>query len=200
MNYVDELIPDLLFQAPDVSDVALRRSLKLAAQDFFKLSDLWQQELAPLMLFESLGRYVPRTPPGTRISRVEWVKVDGRDLQALDREDIAENRGPGYHITNDAPHKFLVTDRVPRGDVRISAYLYPTPATDELPDWLVHDFRTAITNSALARIYGAPGSPWFDPNLAMLLTNQVQANVLQGKRLINNRKESKPRTVRYGGY
>lgn len=200
MNYVDELLPDLLYQAPDASDAALRRALQLAAQDFFRLSDLWRQELPPLMLFDGLGCYGLRTPEGTRISRVDWVNVDGHALDALDLDDIAENRERGYHITNDNPHRFLVTDRVARGYVRLSVYLYPTPETEELPDWLLNDFRTALVNSALARIYGAPGSPWFDPNLASLLANQVQADVLQGKRLINNRKESKPRTVRYGGY
>ena len=43
MDYIKELLPELLFQAPDVSDTALRRALQLGAQDLFLNSDLWVQ-------------------------------------------------------------------------------------------------------------------------------------------------------------
>lgn len=199
MNYVDELLPDMLLQAPDVSDVALRRALQLAAQDMFREADIWVHEFQ-FSLFEGIDQYQLPIPTGTRIARVEWVQIDKRDLKPLDLEDIAEGREKGYHITNDEPHLLLVTEHVERVDGRASVRLYPTPATTELPDWLVHDFRTAIVNSGLARIYGAPGSPWFDPNLATLLVSQVGQQVLKGKRLVDNRKRGKNRTVRYGGY
>jgi hypothetical protein len=199
MNYVNELLPDMLFQAPDLSDAALTRALQLGVQDLFRESDLWVQELPPIALFSNLDRYLLRLPKGTRVAKIEWVKLDNEELQGLDREDIVEDREVGYHLTNDEPHQLLVTPKTPRGNLRVMVRLYPTPATTEIPDWLVHDFRTAMVNAGLVKVYGQPGSPWFDPNLAQLLAVQIDAMVLRGKRLVNNRKQGRPRTVRYGG-
>lgn len=199
MNYVNELLPDVMFQATDVSDVAARRALQLGVQDLLREGDLWVEKLPPMVLFSNLDQYLPRLPKGTRIARVDWVTLENSPLDALEREDITQNRQAGYHITNDEPHRLLVTEKTPRGRIEAMVHLYPTPATEELPDWIVHDFRTALVNAALVKIYGVPGSAWFDPNLAQWFATQIETAVLNGKRLIANRKRGKPRTVRYGG-
>ena len=199
MDFVEELLPELMFQAADVSDTALRRALRLGAQDLLINSDLWVQELSPISLYANLQRYTMRLPTSTRISRVEWVKLDGQPLEPLELEDIAENDEIGFHITNDHPHQLVVTDKTPRGQIRMAVRLYPTNTATDLPEWLVQDFRTALVNSALIKVYGMPGSPWFDPNLAQLLGSQVQSAILNGQRLISNRKRGRRRVVRYGG-
>lgn len=200
MNYVDELLPDLLLQAPDVSDTALRRALQLAAQDYFRESEVWRPEFEPVLTFGGVNRYDMMLPTGTRIARILWVHMEDRTLEPLDDEAIARDAEEGYMVANADPHEIVLTTRTPRGYLKFGAALYPTPATEELPEWLIHDFRSPLVSAALARIYGSPGSPWFDPALAQQLAVAVTDSVIRHKRLSANRKTGTRRTVRYGGY
>lgn len=200
MNYITELLPDMQINAPGATPTLHTRMLRLGVQDFLRESEVWLHELPVIYSVEGVDRYALPLPKHTRIARVGWAKLDGRDLTPIEAEDVAENRAPGYLITNDEPHQLRVSERTKRGEIKVSVTLYPTLALDELPDWLIHDFRTALVSSGLYKLYSAPGSPEYDLNFAQYHAAQVEQVILRGKRITSNRKTGTHRTVRYGGY
>jgi len=174
---LEDLLPETrpgLSQLPDVSLVA---ALRRGAQRFLRESQVWADDLDPIVLVAGRATYPLQLPDGARVERVLVVKVNGRevDVQArirdLRRLPDAEGLPQAWAVFDSQDEQVIGFDRIPRvtdagAVVAIHASLAPTNDATELPDWIVNDWHDGIVAGARAELFGQRGTPHYDPDAA----------------------------------
>lgn len=199
MNYVEALLPDVMFRASDVPDTILRSAIRDGVREFLRESEVWRPEIEPVYTFGDINRFEIFLPWSARIARVYWVRVENRELDFLDTSEFEADQTEGCLISNHHPHELMLTSVTPRGWVTLAAALTPNADEDCMPEHLIHDFKDPLVASALLRIYGMPGNGWFSEEIAGYYQATLRNALLRGKRLVNNRRKEQRRTVKYGG-
>lgn len=199
MDYVEDLLPDVMFRAPDVPDTILRQTIRDAAYDFLQTSEVWRETAQPVFTFNEVDTYEIYFDWDVRIVRLHSVMIDDRPMRTVEVDELSGSRGDAVSVSNDDPHRLLMGPHARRGWAIINASIAPNRGQIDLPDHLIRDFRDGFISAALARIYAMPGSGWFDLDVAQIYRGATESAALRGKRLVNNRRKETRRTVRYGG-
>ena len=199
MDYVDDLLPDVMFRAPDVPDTILRQMIRDGAYDFLQTSEVWRETAQPVFTFDGVDSYEFFFDCDVRIVRLHSIVIDDHEIPTAEIDELGLQKGDVAFVTNDDPHRLLLGPHTRRGWAIINASIAPNRSQRDLPHHLIRDFRDAFISAALARIYAMPGSGWFDAEVARLYQDSVAGASLRGKRLVNNRRKETRRVVKYGG-
>jgi hypothetical protein len=172
MKSFDELLPNILQYAPGCAVPAAYVAIREAATEFCERTRLWRYA-DDFDMTEDDAEGIS-TPYGSVLHEIELVQFDGDDLGArtvswLDAFERGWRTGgltgkPQY-VTQTEPNTLRVVP-FQAGHVNIFVWLKPSVDAEELPDFLIDQYRETIAHGALARILAVPSKPYSNPQLA----------------------------------
>jgi len=102
------------------------------------------------------------TQKWARLRRVSYDELD----QSLIDEAPTDRSVP--NVISQANFNTVILAPRAEGTLRIITFLKPSPAADQLPDYLVDNFAVELADGALSHILMLPGQPYTNPNLGAL--------------------------------
>lgn len=172
MKSFDELLPNILPYAPGCAIPAAYVAIREAAAEFCERTRLWRHA-DDFDITEDDAEGIT-TPYGSVLHEIELVQFDGCDLgprttQWLDAFEHGWRAGtltgkPQY-VTQTDPNTLRVVPHQ-TGHVNLFLILKPSIDAEELPDFLIDQYREAIAHGALSRLLAVPGKPYSNPQLA----------------------------------
>lgn len=172
MKPLDDFLPGIRPYAPGVADPTAYFGIRQAAIEFCEKTRLWRFDDTFTIAADDCEQLL--APSGAVIHEVEALSFNGYPLKPKTPDWLDEHRnGWREGLLSGAPEYFTQTAMntvtlVPRasGTVSLSLWLKPAQDCDELPDFMVEQFRELIAHGALGRI--------------LLIPNQSFSNVEMG--------------------
>lgn len=183
MKPLDDLLPSISLFAPGAAIPAVYFAIRQAAIEFCERTKLWRFEDE----FEAVSTDDDQilAPADAVIHEIEEVRFEGQKLAPKTTRWLDDNCSgwrestytgtPGY-VTQTEPN---VLRLVPRGDgtVSLSVWLKPSQDADELPDFIVDQYREVIAHGALARLLLIPNQSFTSHELGIAFGGAFQAKL-----------------------
>jgi hypothetical protein len=185
---LSELHPRVAIEVPGAPAFAVVGATNEAAADFLRRSRAWRVAFGPMPFLHWQSVYKIALPLDTILAEPTEVRIDGSLLRSenfwgasTDEIEVAEGLY-GNQLS---------------GQVAVTL----TTSATEVPDQVGYEFADAIASGALSRLLRIPGVEWSNPQLAMTyVAGYEEAIDRAATRVANGFKQSRTRTVRYGGY
>lgn len=174
-EFHDLLLPEL----PGCTVAMVNKHLREVACDFCERTATWRQTLTAVDTVAAQATYTLATPAESQLVRVAEVTVNGlllwrRDLrERADRSEVRPKYDldePPFELSAGLATITLDRDEIPTASVTgglvVVAVLKPTEAANNLPDFLLTEYRDAIRLGTLSRLMRMK-KPWGDRPLAM---------------------------------
>lgn len=205
MRYVDELLPEALLGAPGCPETVVERMLRMAARDFYSISQSWRLTTDVIPVPAGRRDVELDLPEHTSPARLFWVRLDDEPLAALSERNLPPEREgtpTGYAVLPCG--RTLRLDRLPQANYRrngLVAHLavMPTVQLDELDDELFYAHRDGILNAAIGRLMVMPNVLWSNPGQARNHLGLFGEAVQRARREAEALNAPVVRKVRYGG-
>lgn len=179
MKPLDDILPNIRPYAPGVADPTAYFGIRQAAIEFCERTRLWRfddsfttsTEAEPIM-----------APSGAVIHEIEHVTFDGMPLEAKTVTWLDDNMagwrtgdltGQPQFFAQLEPNTILVTP-VAAGTLSVSLWLKPAQNAQDLPDFLVDQYRQVIAHGALSHILIIPNQSFTSPEMAMAFGGAFQ--------------------------
>lgn len=205
--FISDLVPDLVMEVPDLTDVQAMRALQRSVRRFYSESLLWRERRSYSV---SEGGYVVRfilPVEESSIIAVHGGYFEGEELPVMteaeylpySHEQVSASRPFGY-LPRLSEGTALVT---PIANVRqdnsyaFTLTLTSTMDADELPLDAYSQFEDGYIAGALSYLYGT--SAFLNPSLADLNESKFSAAVLRAQNLRDNLYAGPAKVVTYGG-
>lgn len=197
-----QFVPEIAIHVSECPSILIELAVRQAAIDFCHASRIYRTTVSDMDTVAGERDYGLVLPPDTTIVALEWLTLDGGDLEVassrlLSKSDVGTPThgyatGALLHLSPTPLHSVV-------GVVSAEVSVKPTHAATELPDEVVNDYNQAIIDGALARLLRIPGKAWTDPNAAGDYFTLFEAAAHRA--LAQHGKRGRiTRTVRYGGY
>ncbi|BBM03775.1 hypothetical protein [Microbulbifer sp. GL-2] len=186
---IDTFFPGILVNVPDVPEPLIRHQLLLVLQDFCEHSCYWREPLADVFTIDGITSYFLEGPGNTDIVKVLEVKdAQGTDLTLrsgpLSGEQWWWQSQPGVlEVSTNIGGQFL----------KVSAAVKPAVGATKVSRRIIIDYRTAIEQGTLARLYNMPKKPWSEPHLYQLAQGQYISQRDQAARKAGRGFSTQPR-------
>lgn len=189
MARLDTLLTDTRPGMGAAPDAVIMKALRRASMEFFRQSQVWQEQLDDQQTQAGVDVYDLDPPSGSRVERVLWVKYDGRLLkyQAREREltaQTASSSDPRAWATPNSEQVLRVwpaPDKV--GTLSVFVVLVPTRDVNDIPDALLDEYQPGLIALAKADMMGnTPGMPYHDPAEASVQYNFGKDWIVRAKR------------------
>ena len=197
MNPIDLFLHEVLLRTPEVSDALAERYITRGVQEWYKASDTWRPTLEPVITFDGVNQFAIGLPANTVIGKVYWVMANGAPLRPLSTLELAESRLQGAFVHPEGTVE--LTSTVPRGELTISASVFPTLDNIDMPESLINEHFEPILNTILYLLYAIPEQVWSNMDAASTYAGLASAQVSRAQRSADGRRLNRPLTVRYGG-
>lgn len=171
------LVPDVALHAPGCSQPMALHYLRVAAVELCRRSSVWEEPLAQASVTGLDFPYtLAPTDPGTRISRVKEVFLDGIRLTPWTRAESLTTT-PDWREVVGYPTAYLVDKDfnlrvVPAlsdsstAALDVTLALVPTWTAESLDDVLVDLYREGLVAGAVSRLCAIPGQSFTNLDLA----------------------------------
>jgi hypothetical protein len=183
MKELDLFMPHILPFAPGCAEPTAFYGIRQAAIDFCERTRLWRYE-DEFTVSTDLSEAI-MAPYGAVVHEIEQVLFDGQPLepkttQWLDQRQIGWRAGslsgrPNY-VTQTAPDTLQVVPAY-AGTVNLSLWLKPSQDCDELPDFMVDQYRETIAHGALGRILITPNQSFTSLDLAAIFAQRFAMKI-----------------------
>lgn len=178
MKELSEFLPAINPFAPGCAKPTAFNWIRQAAAEFCERTRLWRYEDQFKVVADDEFIAVPN---GVVIHEIESAAFDGRPLTPrsisdLDKENgrWREDMGSPSGITQASPDTLRLVPRS-AGTLTLSVFLKPSMDADEVPDWMVDQYRQVIADGALARILVIPNQSFTNVDMAAVFSQSFQA-------------------------
>lgn len=189
-KYTD-LFNEVLPELPGVGQDLAANAIRNAIIEFCFGSWCWRYFMDPMPVLANLNTYELDPPPGAEVAQTLLVKVDGKELEPTNEDDLTalfprwqtETGTPRRYLTDDPSQIILapVPDtKIPNGLV-VTVALQPTRTSTTFPTWIWSRYFDALAAGAKARLMAMPGKPWTSPQLFQLYRGQFEAAMAGAK-------------------
>lgn len=190
MKEIDLILPHILPYAPGCPDPTAYFGVRQAAIEFCERTRMWRSE--DEFPVSSEGCDAIFAPYGAVVHEIESAFFDGLPLVPasiayLDdcahgwRDDLLA--GLPKYVTQTEPNTVRVVPRQ-AGTLKLSLWLKPAQDTDELPDFMIDQYRETIAHGALARILMMPNQSFTNLETgtfyAMSFNSKIEALFTKG--------------------
>lgn len=191
-----ELVPDILSESGNCPEMILERHLRNASIDFLQESELWQERVT-IPTVEGQGEYNLTVTPEQAIVKLTFCSVNGQELlQTVPHRRFALDGMPKHYFLRDNK-LHLRPFKVLRGDIEAEIILKPNRKATGIPEAIADEWFEVIQHGALAKTLSMPGTPWYDPDRAMMYSQQYTLG-LNSARLVGTRQNhSRIMTTRF---
>ncbi|MCK1742180.1 hypothetical protein IVA80_15250 [Bradyrhizobium sp. 139] len=171
---LDRLMSNARTHLPGATDPVLQLELFNVLNDFFQVSNIWQEDIAfPVLATDAAGTTYPVAPVAlAAIVRFMWM-LDGSGRPAYGTMatpgEIQLLRQPSQDDTYTVTVALTVND--PAG----------VDGFPEFPEWVAAKYSTGLVDGVLGRMMAQPAKPYSNMALAGLRTKSFKACVSQAK-------------------
>jgi len=168
----DGCVVDLIPFVPGCPDGLILNEVRSAAIELCKLTDVYQETLAPIQMVEGQSTYLLDLPIGTVLEKILTVTSGGRELEPTSFSLVASrmpNRGlsqPTHYLKDDGNRISLFPSPDDSSEFTIRAVLRPATTSNGIKSTVLDDYKEAILYGALYRLLRHPAKEWGDPNAA----------------------------------
>lgn len=171
-DMLDDVLPSL---AADPSDPVTEHAIKRAVIEFCAGSWIWKHLPDPMDVTANEAVYDLEPLPGTDVSMVMSVALDGYPLTNK-ATDWLDSNEPGWRTVTGTPRYFtqvdptqLILAQVPSasttGGLTATLALQPDQRATGFPSWIANQYLYALADGAISRLMLMPNKPWTDlPN------------------------------------
>lgn len=178
MAYLSDFLPSVMQHASACPDPTAEKAVRAAAIELCERTRCWRL-LDDHALPAGWSSAIPvSTPTGSRLHEVERAWFDSRELDRATYTDFPQRDdiiGTPSHFTQAQRGEVLVWGQGEAGTLRLSLFLKPSNAADEVPDFLLEDHLDDIAAGALGRILLVPEQTWSNPNLGSFFQMKFDA-------------------------
>lgn len=183
MKPLDDLLPSISLFAPGAAIPAVYFAVRQAAIEFCERTRLWR--FADEFEVASADDDPLLAPSGSVIHEIEEVRFEGQKLAPKTTRWLDDNclgwrentyTGTPAYVTQTEPNVLFL---VPRGTgtVSLSVWLKPAQDADDLPDFIVDQYRETIAHGALARLLLIPNQSFTSPEMGIAFGGAFQAKL-----------------------
>lgn len=183
MKPLDDILPGIMPYAPGCAAPTAYFAIRQAAIEFCERTRLWRYE-DEFAVNAAIDEPI-MAPSGAVIHEIEAVRFDGDELCPqtvawLDQHcagwRASDYSGTPSYVTQTDPNTIRIVP-LGTGTVSVSLWLKPAQDADELPDFLVDQYREVIAHGALVRILSIPNQSFSDPNMAIMFGQGFQGRL-----------------------
>lgn len=158
MKAFDLFFPDVLPDAPGVTEPIAEHALLRAAQRFCQLTRAWRVVLDPTTTIAGIDEYDLELPRDTELVRIESAKLGGNDVEVATKDNASRLRE--YVFCPDG--QLLYVNPVPAGStvIQITATLMPGNGAIGIEDFLYDRYVSVIAAGAVAKLMQQPMKPY----------------------------------------
>lgn len=180
MKDLDEFLPNIRPFAPGVPDLVAYEYIRQAAIEFCEKTRLWRYDDVFTLSAENPEAVI--APSGAVIHEIERIDFNDQQLTKATPAQLDEwlplwragtlDGNPQY-FTQTEPNTVAL---VPLGDGELKVWVWLKPAQDaeEVPDFMVDQYRQIIADGALTRILMIPGQSFTNAEMAMAFSAAFQ--------------------------
>ena len=203
--FLSELVPDLLMEVPNLTDVQAMRALQRAARRFYSETLLWEDRRS-YQVGEGASSFRLSLPiDECSVIAVKYVYFDGEELPLLRQTEFQS-----VSSLPSTPYPHGVMPSLPKESIFIAPpasskqagyevvlVLAPSMDADELPLDAYSQFEDAYVAGALSKLYAS--SLFLNPALADLNEGRFNDFVTRAVNLRDNLYTGPAKVVGYGG-
>lgn len=169
---LDDFLPFLLVDVPGCPDPTAKQALVLAAMEFCRESQCWDEAQAPFSLVAGQRDYDLESPSGGRCLLVRNVWMGARELRPTTMQELqlvipkwseTSTNEPTYYnaaIDRQQISFYPTPDGTSATQVVIRAVYAPSSSATSLPDFLGDRYLEEIVSGAKARLMATPGQTY----------------------------------------
>ena len=176
---INSLLPRMRIMAPLVPEPVATFAMREAAIEFCRETKIVAEILPNITVVAGTSSYslaTTATPTQTRGVSARTVWLDGKELPPITASELEEDGTDWTDDTGTPTHYTQLTEGTLRlyptptaaGVLRVRAATAPTTAATEVDNALGDRWWKALVAGALAHIFGIPGQPFSNPDLAAL--------------------------------
>lgn len=189
----DAFLPFLLADVPACPDVTAKQALVLAAIEFCRETQSWDEIQDPLTLVDGVNSYELDAPPGGQVNTVLQVWASNRELAPVTMGKLVElipnwqeaKGSEAIYYLGDQDWKSIRIYPIPldpQGQrITVRATYQPLITATSLPDYLASIYMDAILAGTKARLMSQPGRQWTNHKLAADYRAAFDAAVIQSR-------------------
>jgi hypothetical protein len=197
----ESLVPEILPSVPECTDLIIIRALRRASEEFLTKSLVWRADLDDhdVVVGESL---VELDMPfrGTRIVQIKSATIGSKDVPQIADDQQPPNTTQTFCSLIDFGNTIRLTP-VPALDATLvlRAVISTTSNSTGIDSGVELEIHEHLLDGALSRLYGMPGMPWANNQLAAFHGAVFQAAILDSRGRAENNSGRAVRKVNYGG-
>jgi hypothetical protein len=186
----NELVLDILTESNNCPEMILERNLRNTSISFLQDSELWQERIV-IPTVEDQGEYPLTQSDDRTIVKLTLCSVGGRELlQAVPQRRFDGKGSPDYYFLRDNAVHLRPFDRL-KGDITLEVVYKPNRNSVGIPQIIADEWFETLQQGALARTLAMAGTPWYNPQRAMMYAQQydlgLQEAIRVGKRMNHSR-------------
>lgn len=168
-----DFLPELITFATGCPNPTAESKTRQAAIEFFRRTRAWTEWLDPVTSIAGAVEYDFDVPTGADVTRVERATVAAKPIAVLSYRDatydLARKDLSEQGLVSRDRKTFRLGQAVAAGQlIQVQAALIPSRASTGIPDDLFDRYVDEIAHGARARILSIPGTPFYNPDMAML--------------------------------
>ena len=201
----DGCVVDLIPFVPGCPDGLILNEIRSAATELCKLTDVYQETLAPIQMVEGQSTYLLDLPIGTVLEKILTVTSGGRELEPTSFNLVASrmpNRGlaqPTHYLKDDGNRLSLFPSPDDSGEVTIRVVLRPAATSNGIKSTVLDDYKETILYGALFRLLRHPAKEWGDPKGAEMYGNLFTIGLRDAEIKSRQADTGIARSTKYGG-
>lgn len=175
----DAFMPLVLPYANACPEPVAEARVREAAIEFCERTHCWRLIDDIVIDADTPDLIVISTPAGSVLHKIETAWFDGREIDPAPFSSVPQDgddqRGSPRTYSQSNFGEVRLFPRPEAGKLRLSLFLKPGRASDEVPDFLHQQFGQEIANGALVQILLTPGQPFSDPQMAAYYKSKFDA-------------------------
>jgi hypothetical protein len=181
----NELVPDILTESGNCPEMILERNLRNASIDFLQETELWQSRVT-FPSIEGQGEYPISVDGQQAVVKLTYCAINGHELlQTVPHRRFALDGMPKHYFLRDNK-VHLRPFKVLRGDIELEVIFKPNRNATGIPEHIADEWFETIQQGALAKTLAMSGTPWYDPDRAIMYSQQYAIG-LNAARLVGTR-------------
>ncbi|MEX2964606.1 hypothetical protein [Microbulbifer sp. TYP-18] len=168
---IDAFLPGIVISVPDAPESLIRHHLLSVLQDFCEHACYWREPLVDVYTIEGIGSYFLEGPGDTEVVKVLEVKDAEGNVFTPRQKPIPGERW----WWQSQPGVLDIDPELGEQVLTVQGAVKPSNTAASVSRTLLTDYRDAIEQGTLARLYTMPHKPWSAPELFQLAQGQYVA-------------------------